>query len=592
MPPPLRHFLAELRRRKVYRAAIVYAAAAFVIWQVADLAFPYLGLPDTAVTLVLALTILGFPVALVLAWAYELRPEDSVVADVPTEESARAARADAFLAHPTTTEPDPRADIARGTIAVLPFENMSPEPESEYFADGISEELTHALARVQRLRVAARTSAFAFKGQRLDVREIGTRLGVSHVVEGSVRRAGDRLRVTAQLIDAANGYHVWSDRFEREMDDVFTIQDEIVSAVVGSLLPRFEQGPGSPAVVGDEPMRPLVLPRTQDLDAYDQYLRGRHELTRFDGTAVTAAVRFFESSIELDPGFAPALAGLAEALTMQAIGFTQGSAGELLPRARQAADRALALDPSLPAAHVARGLSLLYHDWQFRQARSELERAVELSPSFVDAHRWLEFYWTYVENDIEQALAALASARQIDPLDPRIAVREATVKYLFRRYDEAEAMFEDMRRTDPHAWIFVLGLLDTLVRQPTRIQDALALAREMPLTKESPETVLGVTGLVLGVGGDSEAARATLALLESRKESASPFWRAVLHLALGELDEAFALWEDAFERRDGSLLYLSVIPWVNGVREDPRYASILRRMGLGHLVARWERADG
>jgi serine/threonine-protein kinase len=574
MTSKVRQTLAELKRRKVYRAAIVYAAAAFVVWQVADLALPYLGLPDSAVTLVLALTILGFPVALVLAWAYELRPEEG-----PAEAATRPPPPDAEA----VLEAEPRAVTqvhAPDTIAVLPFENMSPEPESEYFADGISEELTHALARVQSLRVAARTSAFAFKGQRLDVREIGTRLRVSHVVEGSVRRSGDRLRVTAQLIDTHQGFHVWSDRFEREMDDVFAIQDEIVAAVVASLLPEFERQQSSTAEA-DSP----VLARTDDLDAYDLYLRGRHELVQFDGEAVGKAVGLLEKAIELDPGFAPAHASLAEALTLQSIGFSQGRSGEVLPRAREAADRALSLDPDLPAAHVARALSLMYHDWSYRDARMELERAIELSPSFVDAHRWYEFYWTYVEHDYEQALASLERARRLDPLDGRIPVREATVHYVFGRFDQAEAIYEALLEQEPDSIIAALGLMDTLVRQD-RMAEAVAIAREVPVDGPVPDTVLGVTGLVCGVAGDGKRARSIQQIMNERAGTGhpSPFWRAILHVAVGELDEAFGLLDEALAERDGSLLYLSVVPRVNGFQEDPRYAAVLRRMGLGHLV--------
>lgn len=588
----VRRTLAELRRRKVYRAAIVYAAAAFVVWQVADLAFPYLGLPDSAVTLVLALTILGFPVALVLAWSYELRPEDPappLEAPEPTmsgEAPVHGSRGVPDLAGPgpaTGASPVSTASASPppSAIAVLPFDNMSPEPESEYFADGISEELTHALGRVRSLRVAARTSAFAFKGQRMDVRQIGDRLNVSWVVEGSVRRSGDRLRVTAQLVDTHDGYHLWSSRFEREMDDVFAIQDEIVEAVLASLLERL----GWDAQATGAASEPPTLPRTADLDAYDRYLRGRHEMRRFDGRSVTEAVNVLEQAVELDGSFAPAQAGLAEALTMQAIGFSQGRAGDLLPRAREAAERALALDPDLPAAHVARALSSLYYDWDFPGARAELERALALNPSSADAHRWAEFYWTYVEYDYERALGALERARALDPMDPRIRAREGTVEYLFGHHDRAEAIFRDLLATEPGLPIATLGLLDTLHRQG-KTEAALEVALGFPADAESPGAALGLVGMALGLGGAEARARANLETLMARQADGEPslFWAAMVHLGLREIDEAFDLLESACERREGNLLYLAMVPRVQGFQDDPRFASLLRRMGLGHLL--------
>lgn len=223
-----RTFLVELRRRKVYRVAAVYAAVAFVVWEVADIAFPSFGLPDAAVGVVLIITILGFPVALVLAWAYEVRPEEPLAPKVTTEAELPESAG-------------PAASAQANSVAILPFENMSPEKEGEYFADGISEEITNVLAGLPDLHVVARTSAFSFKGQQADIREIGRQLNVSYLVEGSVRRAGDTLRITAQLIDTATGYHVWSERFDRASGDVFEIQDEIASAVAGRLSEHVQQ---------------------------------------------------------------------------------------------------------------------------------------------------------------------------------------------------------------------------------------------------------------------------------------------------------------------------------------------------------------
>jgi TolB-like protein/tetratricopeptide (TPR) repeat protein len=566
----LHHFLAELRRRKVYRVAIVYTAVAFVIWQVVDIALPSLGLPDSAVTLVLVLTLIGFPFALVLAWAYELRPE----------EPRPAVESGAVETSPTEAGLlSPAMGVSPRSIAILPFENMSAGEGSEYFADGIAEELTHVLGRVRRLRVAARTSAFAFKGERLDVREIGRKLNVAHVIEGSVRRSGNRLRVTAQLIDASDGYHIWSDRYEREIADVFEIQDDIVGAVVEKLLETLGAGEDTPA--GTAPL----LARTDDLDAYDLYLRGTHELRAFDGPSLKEAVELFEQAVALDGTFAPAHAALADALTMQAIGFAQGPQGDLLSRARSAADAAIELDPNLPAAHVARALSLMYRDWAFAEARAELEHALVLNPSSADAHRWSEFFWTYVENDSDAALDALARAAELDPLDRRVPIRMATVHYLFGRAGEAEAMLRGMLLKEPGSPIVMISLMDTLTRVG-RAEEAALLAMKLPMTAEVPDVMLGVTGVVFGLAGHEDRARRVVSELEVRSEAgySAPFWRALPYAALGELDRAFEHLEDAVEQRDGGLLYLSMVPKIPGFQEDPRFVSTLRLMGLGHLL--------
>ena len=584
----LRDFHQELRRRKVYRVAIAYAAVAFVVWQVADIAFPSLGLPDSAVTFVLALTVVAFPIALVLAWAYELTPEGAADGgttpagpETPGGPPATARTAggedEAESLRPggsTGSDPEGPAPVS---VAVLPFENMSTEAEGEYFADGIAEELTHALGRMPSLRVAARTSAFSFKGQRIDVREIGVRLGVGHVVEGSVRRSGERLRVTAQLIDARDGYHVWSDRFEREMDDVFAIQDEIVEAVVQSLRERLEIR---------EPTRTVPqLARTEHLDAYDLYLRARHELRAFDGTSVQQSLELVDRSLELDPSFAPAHATRAEILTTQAMGFFQGRQGDLLARAQVSADRAIGMEPTLPEAHVAKALTLLYHDWAFAEARRELDRALELNPSYVDAHRWSEFYWTYVERDYDRAKQALADARALDPMDRRIDMREGTVEYLFGHYDVAESRLRKLLEETPDAAIARISLMDTLHRAG-RWDEAARLALEMPATGDAPDYVLGVSGLVLATAGRTEAAAERLQELERRRRKAYalPFWSAVIHAGLGDLDAAFELLEEAVEERDGGLLFLAVTPRMPGFQEDPRFGRMLRRIGLGHLA--------
>lgn len=566
MADGIRGFLKELRRRKVYHVAVVYAAIAFLIWQVADIAFPALGLSDSAMTFVLVLTALGFPIAVVLAWAYEVTPDSQAPAS--PEESTHAATLE------SPGEPGAHPTIQR-SLAILPFDNMSPEPESEYFSDGITEEITNSLARIKDLRVAARTSAFTFRGSRADVREIGNKLGVAYLVEGSVRRAGDRLRITAQLIDTSNGYHLWSQRFERDLGDVFAIQDEIAEHVTRQILAKIPAGSATP-----------VLPRTKDLDAYDAYLKGRHHRHLFSPDSIDQAIAWYTQSLNADPEYAPAYAALAEAYTIQSIGFAVRPSRETMPKARAAADKALELDPSLPDAHLARALVAMYYEWDYAAAKRGLDEAIELNPSLAQAHMWSEFYWTYVEHDYEEALAAIRRAIELNPLEPAYGERLGTVHVVFGRYDEAERLLRDLLASGPATPVLYAVLADALARKGRLDEGVTHMEKALDLGGRFI-AFLGMAGTFYGVKGDVGKAREILIELQdlARLGSVSDFWLALVHAGLGEKDEAFANLQRAVENRDSNLLYTIVMPRVLGLHEDPRFGGILRSIGLSHLTA-------
>jgi len=563
----VRKFLAELRRRKVYQVAAVYAAVAFVVWEVADIAFPSLGLPDSAVGVVLVFTILGFPVALVLAWAYEVRPEEPAeVTDGPEVTAAP---------EPPTPDPAPAPTAHPNSVAILPFENMSPEKEGEYFADGIAEEITNVLAGLSTLHVAARTSAFSFKGQHADIREIGQRLNVAYLVEGSVRRAGDTLRITAQLVDTATGYHVWSERFDRATGDVFAIQDEIAAAVAERLSQHVEE-------VGPAP-RPVA--RTSELQAYEAYLKGRHLMAGFEGDAVLEATARFEESISLDPVFAAAHASLAEALTLQSIGFQVRPNKETMPRALQEADRALELDPDLPEAHLARALVAMYFEWDHRTAAAAFDRAERLGPNVARVHMWREFFFTYVEHDFEAAIASNRRAQELSPLDPGPSSREATVRYLFDELVESEDLFRAMLVDAPDVSLLHAGLADAIARQG-RLDEAV-ISMERAVQVGGPIVAwLGILGSLYGLQGSTDKARECLRQLEAKASQGyvSEFWMAIVQAGLGDLDAAFSSLETARQDRDSSLLYTFFAPRALGLQSDPRFPEVLRSLNLSHLI--------
>ncbi|UCC83920.1 MAG: hypothetical protein JSW46_03010, partial [Gemmatimonadota bacterium] len=379
-PSNLRAFLAELKRRQVFRVAIVYAVVAFVIWQAAEIAVPGLTLPDWVLTLVILLTILGFPIALVLAWALEITPEG-----VRRTEPGRAGPD----ATPASAAPAVAEGIDRRSIAVLPFANMSDDPGNEYFSDGMTEEIINALAQLEGLRVAARTSSFAFKGKSPDVREVGAKLNVATALEGSVRKAGNRLRITAQLVSVADGYHLWSERYDREMEDVFAIQDDIARAIAEKLQVTLVAGVAEP----------LVRRPTENVEAYDLYLRGRF-FAHQGGEGPRKGLEYFQRALAGDPEYALAHAGIAEAYSQL------GNTGilrpkEAMPRAREAAIRALELDETLAEAHLSLGWIGWTYDFEWSNAEKYFLRALELNPDLPEAHFKYGFFLASMERGEE-----------------------------------------------------------------------------------------------------------------------------------------------------------------------------------------------
>jgi len=463
-------------------------------------------------------------------------------------------------------------------IAVLPFANMSPEPDNEYFSDGITEEIINVVAQIPDLRVTARTSVFQFKGKEFDIREIGRKLNVGTVLEGSVRRSGNRVRVTAQLVDVANGYHLWSERFDRDLADVFVIQDEIALAIAERLKRQFTPAPAVPT--GAREVR-------ADPAAYDAYLRGRYHRRHMfgGGEAIEQAVASFKEAIMHDPAFAPAYSALAEMHVILAIGFAPRPTREIMPTAKEAAERALALDPNLAEAHLARALVAMYYEWDYAAARAGIDRAISINPNSVDAHFWAEYYFTYVERDFAKAVAANRHAAELDPLDLNISARLGQVLLLFDRVDEAIARLEEIVRTDPRLTVCYLQLADAYNRKGDGAKAVAAGERAVEATGNMVAAV-GILIVAACQHGAVERARELLGQLTERAERSYvfPFWLAVGHAALGELDRAFEYLADAQRDHDPNLLYITATPRSLGWQSDPRYAKALRAIGLGHLA--------
>ncbi len=500
------------------------------------------------------------------------------LARVPADRYATALEFSAALtgaAGPTT----PSADYA--TIAVLPFANMSADPENEYFSDGITEEVINAVAGIPDLRVTARTSVFQFKGKEYDIREIGRKLNVGTVLEGSVRKAGTRVRVTAQLVNVADGYHLWSERFDRNLADIFAIQEEISLAIAERL--KRQLAPAIPRSTATA-MTPEARPEPA---AYDAYLRGRYHRRQMfaGGDAIDKAAAGYREAIELDPRFALAYSALAELHVVLAIGFATQPSRELMPKAKEAAERALALNANLAEAQLARALVAMYYEWDYATAKARIDRAIAINPSFVDAHFWAEFYYTYVERDFRQAVAVNRRAAELDPLDLNISSRLTQVWIIFDRLDEAIERLERIVQIDPDHMVTHVELADAYARKGDHAKAMAAAERAIELSSGQFLPAVAVA-IAVARSGDITRARELLRELTERAQSGYvfPFWLAVAHAALGEMDRAFEYLSEAQHDRDPNLLYITVVPREIGWQQDPRYPRVLREIGLGYLI--------
>jgi TolB-like protein len=436
-------FLAELKRRNVFRVGTAYAVLGWVVIQVTDTVGPVLHLPDWTLALVTWIGIIGFPFALFFAWAFELTPEGlKREQDVDRSSSVTSvtgrkldfviigllAVAVVFLVVDNYVLTGKTADDASGaakgrtsydSIAVLPFVNMSNDPEQAYLSDGLAEELLNLLARINGLKVAARTSSFAFRGEEQDIRKIGDTLKVSTVLEGSVRKSGDRIRITAQLIDVANGYHLWSETFDRKLTDIFQIQDEISAAIVAALRVHLDA-------------EAATVSRVADIAAYDLYLQGRH-LRREPGAGNTRkALDLFRQATDADPEFAAAWAAQAAAVIVLRETQYRGEipAAEAFALAQSDIDRALALDPLLAEAYVSQ--SMLYWDrYRFDEALASVDKAIAINPNLADAHRQRAVVLKTL-GQIRDARHALDTAAGLDPLDWTVPMSAALIAFEFR----------------------------------------------------------------------------------------------------------------------------------------------------------------
>jgi TolB-like protein/Tfp pilus assembly protein PilF len=557
--PVISDFISELKRRRVIRVAIVYLIVGWGMVQFADAVFEPLQLPGWSVTLVIFLVFLGFPIAVLLAWAFD-------ITDHGVERTRRAGTNTNATEQPAIAAA-PAAEVHPNSVAALPFMNLSGDPSQEYFSDGVTEELINTLSRLRVVRVAARTSSFAFKNTQLDAREIGRKLGVSSLIEGSVRLMENRLRLSVQLVSTSDGTAIWSESYERDMHDVFAVQREIAQDIANRL--------------GATPGMPVSAPspaETHDPEAFKLYLKGRFFWNRRTPDDLRRAIEHFDRALELDPRFALAYAGLADAYAIL-LDYGLLSTRDGLDRARRAAEEALRLDASLGEAYTSLALARQL-DWQWRAAEESFIKAIERRPDYPVARQRYSLFLAWTGRP-DQALAQIHEAQRIDPLSAVISATAGWVSYYARRYDRAQEQLARALEMDPHLPTarVVLGLV---ALQQGRTADAVTEHEHALEASRGSAPMRALLAVSLARAGDADAARTQLRALqrESATGFVSPYYIALAHFGLGETEAALDHLEQARDERAAQVIYLRAEPLLDPLRNEPRFQRVLEETGL------------
>lgn len=586
------HLIEELQRRKVFKVGAAWLVIGWVLIQVAATVAPQLKLPDWLPTLVTVLVALGFPIALVLAWFFDLTPEGvrrdphdataashEAPASTPIQAAAAPLQSTPTGAASALTTPAATASVPHKSIAVLAFADLSPGHDQEYFSDGVAEEILNALVKLRDLKVAGRTSAFSFKGKNSDLREIGRTLNVAHVLEGSVRKHGDKVRITAQLIHADDGYHLWSDSYDGELTDVFELQERIARAIVHEL----------DVILHSDANQRLVPVATRDPQAYALYLQASAIFARRDGPRIPEAIASLRRAVNLDPKYARAHARLASIHALEPI-YTPESAEAALENVRREAARASELDPELAEPYAAIAL-ICAQQHRFVAARQAIDRALELDPHDITAVFWAASilintgYTGRGRSELDRALA-------IDPLYPNALLWRGNQCVFDGELDRAEAL---LRRSVEvgllHAW---LGL-HRVAAARGRIDEAIAqLTKGLAVLGAGlPDDAPGI--LARGVYGNADARAQALAMIDRFVATAPRLMPASIMYALilmGEIARVLALSTTFRTTNDAQYFHCLWSPSLHAARKTPAFAAFTRAVGMTELWDRYGPPDG
>jgi TolB-like protein/Flp pilus assembly protein TadD len=575
-------FLAELKRRNVYKVAAAYAVVAWLLMQVASQIFPFFEIPNWVVRLVVLLLIIGFPIALIIAWAFEVTPEGikrTEVADAAGQRSRGAAWAYVVLigaalsvslffvgrytaGRATARHSEAATTAPQKSIAVLPLINESGDPKDEYFSDGLSEELIAALAQISGLKVIGRSSSFRFKDRKEEPRTIGEKLGVSTLLDGTVRKQGDRVRIVAALVNTADGIQLWTQTFDRQLKDIFAVQEEIARAVADSL---------KVTLLGTD-SRSGQASATNSAEAHNAYLQGHFHLVRRNVEDFRKAIEYYDQAIQLDPNYALAYAERAEACVF--MGDLTGQRPTAYPKARTDAEKAVAIAPDLAEARAALGFLLFLAEWKFAEGLAELKRAKELSPANPTANDLLARIIVYLGR-FDEAEHQARQAVELDPLSTVTQGNLARVLFYAGKLDEADAVARKAAELQPTG----AGSHRFQVIIAAQRGDGEAALREAHLEPD-PGFRRFELAVAHYVRGDRAAADAALADLIANAREGFAYQIAQVYALRGEKDKVFEWLEIAFNDRDAGMLGLLADPLLHGLRDDARYKNLLVKVGL------------
>jgi TolB-like protein/predicted Zn-dependent protease len=584
-----RNFFSELKRRNVYKVAVAYAVVAWLLIQAASILFPTFEAPPWVMKIFVAVILLGFPAALILSWAFEITPEgiklESEVApnDSMTRKTGRkivaitaglaVIAAGLFVfqyvrSKSSTSNSTAAPMVTNKSIAVLPFDNLSRDPDNAYFAEGVQDEILTRLAKVADLKVISRTSTQHFKSTPDNLPAIAKQLGVMNILEGSVQRANDQVRVNVQLINALTDAHLWADTYDRKLTDIFAVESEIAKTIAETLQARLS---------GSEKSSIAKTP-TVNPEAYELYLRGKFFAEKRTGADLRKSIEYYDQAIAKDPGYPLAYVGLADShLLLTAYGAI--STKEAASPARAALKKALALDDSLAQAHASSGL-LANLELDLNRAITELERAIQLNPNYATAHHWIALPLMAIGQS-DRAIVEGKRAIELDPLSLICNADLAWVYFNARRYNEAEAQARKTLEMDPRFYVAHYYLGEAL-QFKEKLTDATAEYQKSFESNNDPFS-LAMLGQACARQGKTDEARKVLARLREQAKSqyVSPYAFAVVLTALGDKAHAIDELEHGYDDTGFYISLIKVDPLFDDLRDQPRFEALVQKITGG-----------
>jgi serine/threonine-protein kinase len=580
------NFFAELKRRNVYKVAVAYAVLAWLLIQIASQVFPFFEIPNWAVRFVVLAIIIGFPIALILAWAFELTPEGvkrTEVADAAHERSrgavwiyvvaiGAALSVGLFVLghYMAPNKQSGLAELPGKSLAVLPFANLSGNPENAYFAAGIQDEIITRLAKIGQLKVVSCLTTQRFKSAPDDLPAIARQLGVANVLQGSVQRTADAVRVNVQLVKAETDTHLWADTFDRKLTDVFQIESDIAKTIAEKLQAK---------LTGSEERAISVKP-TANVEAHQLYLKGRYIWNRRTAENLKKALNYFEEAAQKDPDYALAYVGIADACGLFPV-YGAGAPQEYLPRAKGAAEKALALDDSLAEAHASMGL-VHYCYFNGMESAKEFERAIELNPNYATAHHWYGRLTLVMLGQLDRAMAETKRAYELDPVSSIIHSDLGGVNVAARRYDEAIRQLRGTVEIDPD-FFWAYRWLGMALELKGDTQAAIAEYKKAFELNDDPAGLAFIAHAEAAMGHQDEARKLLIQLVDAAKSRyVQPYAFALTYLALGDKDQTLNWLEQGVRDRGATFLqFIKTDAFFDPLRGDPRFEAIVQKVAGG-----------